>query len=203
MLKLKIYVFSLISVNCIWLNTFGYNNLDIALIQNYLIIGANCHIMELVVVQKGSNMKIGIASDHAGFKQKQVLATHIRKCGHEVVDMGPNSDDRVDYPDYAEIVAKGLNQGCFDMGVLVCGTGIGMAIAACKIPGIRAANIINQEFAALCREHNDANLITLSGRFVSVRENKAILDTFFSTTFGGGRHSDRVAKINALDGYVI
>ena len=148
-------------------------------------------------------MKIGIASDHAGFDQKQILVAYIQECGHEIIDMGPNSDARVDYPDYAEIVAKGLNQGSFDMGVLVCGTGIGMAIAACKIPGIRAANIISREFAALCREHNDANLITLSGRFVSVQENKAILDTFFNTNFGGGRHTDRVAKINALDGYKI
>ena len=82
--------------------------------------------------------------------------------------------------------------------MLVCGTGIGMAIAACKIDGIRAANIIKPEFAALCREHNDANVITLSGRFVDLETNKAILDTFLSTEFGGGRHADRVAKIMAL-----
>ncbi len=83
--------------------------------------------------------------------------------------------------------------------MLVCGTGIGMAMAADKVPGVRAANIINPEFAALCREHNDANVITLSGRFVPLEENERILDTFLATEFGGGRHAGRVEKIMQLD----
>ena len=143
-------------------------------------------------------MKISIGRDHAGFEQKQELADYLRECGHEVVDCGPESDARCDYPDYAALVCNEVVSGRAEYGVLVCGTGIGMAIAACKIDGIRAANIIKPEFAALCREHNDANVITLSGRFVDLETNKAILDTFLSTEFGGGRHADRVAKIMAL-----
>lgn len=144
-------------------------------------------------------MKVSIASDHAGFEQKQLLAEYLREVGHEVIDRGPDTDDRVDYPDYAALVAHDVADGVAERGVLVCGTGIGMAVAADKIAGIRAANIINTQFAALCREHNDANVITLSGRFVELDENKRILDTFFATEFGGGRHAGRVEKIMALD----
>lgn len=144
-------------------------------------------------------MNVSIASDHAGFEQKQQLRDYLIACGHEVCDRGPDNDDRVDYPDFAELVARDVADGAAERGVLVCGTGIGMAIAADKVPGIRAANIVSPEFAALCREHNDANVITLSGRFVDLDENKRILDAFFSTEFGGGRHAGRVAKIMALD----
>lgn len=144
-------------------------------------------------------MKVSIGSDHAGFEQKQLLAEYLRSKGYEVIDRGPDSDDRVDYPDYAALVGKDVSEGACDRGVLVCGTGIGMAIAACKISGVRAANIVSSEFAKLCREHNDANVITLSGRFVPFEENEKILDVFFATEFGGGRHAGRVAKINALD----
>lgn len=147
-------------------------------------------------------MKLCIASDHAGFEQKQQLAAYLRGCGHEVTDFGPDSDDRVDYPDFAELVARDVasaEPGTAERGVLVCGTGIGMAIAANKIDGIRAANVTTPEFAALCREHNDANVVTLSGRFVDLAVNEAILDAFVSTEFGGGRHAGRVAKIMALE----
>lgn len=144
-------------------------------------------------------MRVSIGSDHAGFEQKQALVDYLKGKGHEVVDRGPANDDRVDYPDYAAPVARDVADGSADYGVLVCGTGIGMAMAADKVPGIRAANIITPEFAALCREHNDANLITLSGRFVSLEENERILDAFLSTDFAGGRHEGRVAKIMALD----
>lgn len=144
-------------------------------------------------------MKVSIGSDHAGFEQKQLLAEYLRSKGYEVIDRGPDSDDRVDYPDYAALVGKDVSEGACDRGVLVCGTGIGMAIAACKISGVRAVNIVSSEFAKLCREHNDANVITLSGRFVPLEENEKILDVFFATEFGGGRHAGRVAKINALD----
>lgn len=144
-------------------------------------------------------MKISIASDHAGFEQKQALRDYLIEKGCEVVDRGPDSDDRVDYPDFAAAVARDVADGAAEYGVLVCGTGIGMAMAADKVPGVRAANIINSEFAALCREHNDANVITLSGRFVPLEENERILDTFFATDFGGGRHAGRVQKIMELD----
>ncbi len=144
-------------------------------------------------------MKVSIASDHAGFEQKQQLAEYLVSKGYEVIDRGPSNDERVDYPDFAEKVGKDVSSGAAERGVLVCGTGIGMAIAVCKIPGVRGANIINTEFASLCREHNDANVITLSGRFVDLETNKEILDVFFSTDFGGGRHEGRVEKIMALD----
>ena len=144
-------------------------------------------------------MRVSIGSDHAGFEQKQALVDYLKGKGHEVVDRGPANDDRVDYPDYAAPVARDVAASAADFGVLVCGTGIGMAMAADKVPGVRAANIITSEFAALCREHNDANVITLSGRFVPLEENERILDTFLATDFGGGRHAGRVAKIHDLE----
>ncbi len=144
-------------------------------------------------------MVISIGSDHAGFEQKGQLVDFLILCGHEVIDRGPATDDRVDYPDYALLVAHDVVQGVAEYGVLVCGTGIGMAMAADKVPGIRAANIVSPEFAQLSREHNDANVITLSGRFVNLETNEEILRTFLSTEFGGGRHAQRVEKIMAID----
>ena len=144
-------------------------------------------------------MKISIGSDHAGFEQKQELAAYLAGQGFEVIDRGPESDDRVDYPDYAAAVAHDVADGAADRGVLVCGTGIGMAIAANKVHGIRAANVTSPDFAQLAREHNDANIVTVSGRFIDLDTNKAIVDAFLSTDFAGGRHEGRVAKIMALE----
>ena len=144
-------------------------------------------------------MNISIASDHAGFEQKQALAAYLRDQGHEVIDRGPGNDDRVDYPDFAELVARDVAGGAAERGVLVCGTGIGMAVAANKIDGIRAANVTSPLFAALAREHNDANVVAVSGRFVDESVNREILDAFVSTSFGGGRHAGRVEKIAALE----
>ena len=144
-------------------------------------------------------MKVSIASDHAGFEEKELLKPYLVELGHEVIDRGPDSDDRVDYPDFAELVAKDVAGGEADCGVLVCGTGIGMAIAANKVDGIRAANVTTPEFAALSREHNDANIVTVSGRFVTDETNRAIVKAFLETAFGGGRHEGRVAKIMALE----
>ena len=144
-------------------------------------------------------MKISIASDHAGFDEKELLKSHLIAAGHEVVDRGPGDDARVDYPDFAQLVAADVAQGAAERGVLVCGTGIGMAIAANKLPGIRAANVTSAEFAALAREHNDANVVAVSGRFVSDEVNRAIVDAFLTTEFGGGRHAGRVEMIAALE----
>lgn len=144
-------------------------------------------------------MRIAIASDHAGFEQKEALAPFLEGLGHEVADLGPSSADRVDYPDYAVLVANEVASGRADRGVLVCGTGIGMALAADKVAGIRAANITTPEFADLCRRHNDANVITLSGRFVDLATNERILKVFLVSEFEGGRHAQRVAKIMELD----
>ena len=144
-------------------------------------------------------MRLSLGSDHAGFEQKQQLADYLREAGHEVIDRGPDSDERVDYPDYAVVVAHDVAQGRADRGILVCGTGVGMALAADKVPGVRAANIVTPQFAELCRQHNDANVITLSGRFVEPELNRTIVDTFLATEFEGGRHAQRVAKIMAVD----
>ena len=132
-------------------------------------------------------MKISIASDHAGFEQKQALVGYLASKGHDVIDRGPDCDDRVDYPDYAARVAHDVVDGMAERGVLVCGTGIGMAVAANKIDGIRAANVTSPLFAALAR------------RFVDESVNREILDAFVSTSFGGGRHAGRVEKIAALE----
>ena len=146
-------------------------------------------------------MRVAIASDHAGFIQKQPLADFMtNELGVEVVDLGPETEDRVDYPDYAEKVARAVAKGEVDRGVLVCGTGIGMALAADKIAGVRASSITTPEFADLFRRHNDGNVICLSGRFVELGVNEDIVKVFLTSEFEGGRHAQRVAKIMKLDG---
>jgi len=146
-------------------------------------------------------MRLVIGSDHAGFEQKQRLVRHLEEAGHSVTDVGPASaDESVDYPDYALAAARIVAAGEADFGVLVCGTGIGMAIAANKVAGVRAANVTDPEFARLAREHNDANIVTVSARLVPAQVNEEIVDTFLSTPFGGGRHAGRVEKISAAEG---
>ncbi len=144
-------------------------------------------------------MRISIASDHAGFEQKEALGSYLASQGHEVSDLGPSSDDRVDYPDFAALVAHDVVAGESERGVLVCGTGIGMAISANKVRGVRAANVTSPDFAVLAREHNDCNVVALSGRFVTLEENERILDVFLTTGFAGGRHARRVEKMMALE----
>jgi ribose 5-phosphate isomerase B len=146
-----------------------------------------------------SNNPIAMASDHAGFEQKGHLVTWLRGLGFEVYDLGPASDQRVDYPDYAALVAHEVASGKAARGILVCGTGIGMAIAANKTRGIRAANITDVRFAALAREHNDINVLALSGRFVDEETNMRIVAAFLDTAFGEGRHAERVEKIQRLE----
>jgi ribose 5-phosphate isomerase B len=142
---------------------------------------------------------ISIGSDHAGFEQKQALIPYLESLGYKVIDRGPQDDNRVDYPDFAEKVGHDVASGRAQFGVLVCGTGIGMAIAANKVSGIRAANVVSPDFASLARQHNNANIVAVSGRFVSLDTNKAIIKTFLETEFEGGRHANRVAKIMALE----
>ena len=145
-------------------------------------------------------MRIVIGSDHAGFDQKQRLAHYLAEKGHDVTDVGAtNAEDSVDYPDFALAAGRKVASGDADFGVLVCGTGIGMAIAANKVAGVRAANVTDPQFAKLAREHNDANVVTVSARFVPVQTNEGILDAFLGTEFGGGRHASRVAKITAAE----
>ena len=145
-------------------------------------------------------MRIAIGSDHAGFEQKERLRTHLESEGHQVSDLGTTSaEESVDYPDYAIAVARQVAAGDVDYGVLVCGTGLGMAIAANKVDGIRAVNVTDPEFAKLAREHNDANVVAVSGRFTPVKVNEQIVDAFVATAFGGGRHSGRVEKITKAE----
>ena len=106
-------------------------------------------------------MKISIASDHAGFEQKQALVGYLASKGHDVIDRGPDCDDRVDYPDYAARVAHDVVDGMAERGVLVCGTGIGMALSADKVPGVRASSITSVPFAELFRQHNNGNVVCL------------------------------------------
>lgn len=144
-------------------------------------------------------LHIAVGSDHGGFEQKTQLLAWLQEQGYEVDDYGCDSTDSVDYPDYAAAVARAVAAGKADFGILVCGTGIGMQVAANKVHGIRAANVTTPEFAALAREHNNANVVTLSGRFVDLESNERIVETFLTTQFAGGRHERRVAKIMNIE----
>lgn len=146
-----------------------------------------------------AQLRIALASDHGGFEQKEELRPWLEDLGFTVDDFGCDSEESVDYPDYAERAARAVAQGDDDYGILVCGTGIGMMIAANKVAGIRAANLTSPEFAKLSREHNDANVATLSGRFTSLEDNKSIIETFLDTDFAGGRHARRVEKIMTIE----
>lgn len=140
-------------------------------------------------------MRISIGADHAGFEQKEEIKEYLIQHGYDVLDRGAYNEERVDYPDYAKKVARDILGGDAERGVLVCGTGIGMAIAANKIPGIRAANVTTPQFARLSRQHNDANIVCISGRFVDILTNEQIVDAFLETAFEGGRHAERVGKL--------
>lgn len=145
-------------------------------------------------------MRVAIASDHGGFEQKEQLISYLKdELGCEVTDFGTTSEESVDYPDYAEPVARAVASGEADRGILVCGTGIGMALAADKVAGVRASSITRPDFAQLFRQHNNGNVICLSGRFITLEENQEIVKVFLTTEFEGGRHAQRVAKIAKLD----
>ena len=141
-------------------------------------------------------MRIAIGADHAGFVLKDQLGSLLADAGHEVRDLGTHSAESVDYPDYAEAVARAVAEGSAERGILVCGTGIGMAIGANRIRGVRAAACIDLFSARLCRQHNDANVLTLGSRIVALPLAEAILEVFLATSFEGGRHARRVAKLD-------
>jgi ribose 5-phosphate isomerase B len=144
-------------------------------------------------------MRIRIGSDHAGFELKQAVKAHLVASGHDVVDDGPPSADSVDYPVYAGKVARAVAAGAADFGVLVCGTGLGMEIAANKVHGVRAVQITDPEFARMARAHNNANVLTLAGRYTDVPTAERIVDVFLSTDFEGGRHERRVDQIGDME----
>jgi ribose 5-phosphate isomerase B len=143
-------------------------------------------------------MKFYIATDHAGYAVKDFVIEYLTQKGHEVIDLGPNSDERVDYPDFAKKLANSVvaNNGSF--GVLICGTGIGISIAANKVDGIRAALCHDAYTAQMCREHNDANVLCFGERVVGKGVIESMLDAFINSEFAGGRHLGRVQKIGCM-----
>lgn len=140
-------------------------------------------------------MKIIIGADHAGFHLKEELKKYLKSKGHAVIDVGCNSEERCDYPDYAAQVAKAVAKGSSERGVLVCGSGIGMCMSANRVAGVRAAVLRIPEDAHLSREHNDANVACLGGRINLPDQAKNLLEIFLATPFEGGRHTARIQKI--------
>jgi ribose 5-phosphate isomerase B len=140
-------------------------------------------------------MKIAIAADHAGFALKEKLRVKLVDEGHEVVDFGTGSTESCDYPDYAQQVAREVGEGRSERGILVCSTGIGMAIAANKVAGVRAAPAQCEDEVRLTREHNDANVLTLGARYLDEDGAAGLVDLFLAAQFAGGRHARRVAKL--------
>lgn len=138
---------------------------------------------------------IGIAVDHGGFALKQAVSDEIRAAGFDVLDLGTNSEESVDYPDFAEKLTEAIKLGSVTRGVLICGTGIGISIAANRHPGIRAALCYDEETAELARRHNDANVICLGGRKTTSSQAQRMVGIFLNTEFEGGRHARRVAKL--------
>jgi len=141
-------------------------------------------------------MKIAIGGDHAGFDYKSRIVAFLKNAGNEVLDFGPETDASVDYPDHVHPLAEAIEKGKVDLGILICGSGNGVAMAANKHEGIRAAICWNQDLAALARQHNDANVICLGARFLAYEYAEEIVDTFLKTDFEGGRHQRRVDKIS-------
>jgi ribose 5-phosphate isomerase B len=141
-------------------------------------------------------MKVAIGADHAGFEYKELLIKQLSKLGHESKDFGTYSIESVDYPDFAHPVASAVEKKAFELGVLICGSANGVAITANKHQGIRAAICWTEELAALARQHNNANVVCIPARFVSVDLAEKILAKFLNTPFEGGRHEKRVGKIS-------
>ena len=146
------------------------------------------------MTQLGS--RVAVASDHAGFHLKSSCVTWLKESGYSVNDLGPSQPERCDYPDFAHSLCQKITNGEVDWGVLICGTGIGMSMAANKHPGIRAALITDPFCAAATREHNDANVLCMGERVVGSALAKSILDTFSQSRFEGGRHQTRINKMD-------
>jgi ribose 5-phosphate isomerase B len=144
-------------------------------------------------------MRIHIGSDHAGFALKEAVKAHLVAEGREVTDVGTHSEDSVDYPLFGRDVGNAVAGGDADFGVLVCGTGLGMAIAANKVRGVRAVQVSSVEFAQMSRRHNDANVLTLAGRYTDEQSAFAIVDAFLTTPYEGGRHQRRIDEITAIE----
>ena len=138
---------------------------------------------------------VALAADHAGFALKAHLVDWLSRRGIATTDLGTDGEDAVDYPDFANALAGALRDGGAELGVLICGSGIGMSIAANRHPGVRAALALDAEAAGLARRHNDANVLVLAGRRMSKGEAEACMDAFLTASFEGGRHERRLGKI--------
>src|SRR5579864_852137 len=144
-------------------------------------------------------MKIALGADHAGFELKEKLKKFLDGRGWDVADVGTHSTDSVDYPDFAQKVGERIAHKKSDLGILVCGSGIGMSIAANKVPGVRAAHVSNLTEAQLSREHNNANVLALGARFLDEKQATEIVTKWLATPFSGGRHEKRVEKISKIE----
>ena len=147
-------------------------------------------------------MKVAIGADHKGLDFKEQVKGILTRLGHEVVDMGTDSEESVDYPDFGLQVAHAVADGSADLGITVCWTGNGMNIAANKVKGIRAGMAVNTEMAYLTRQHNDANVLTLAAKYTPEAELESIVRTFLETNFEGGRHIQRLEKIKREEGVI-
>jgi ribose 5-phosphate isomerase B len=146
-----------------------------------------------------SKLSIALGADHAGYHVKETIKEYLREAGYECEDLGTCSDESVDYPDFARAVAQRVAAGQCQLGILACGTGIGMSIAANKVPGIRAATAHDPMTARLSREHNDANVLTLGGRVLDDVAAIAVVREFLAAQFAGSRHQRRIDKITEMD----
>jgi ribose 5-phosphate isomerase B len=142
---------------------------------------------------------IAVASDHAGFDLKEILKRDLQEAGHDVLDLGTNSTASVDYPDFGHAMAEAIASGRAGRGVVVCGTGIGISIAANRNPGVRAALAHDVTSARLSREHNDANVVAFGARVIGAEVAREALKVFLKTSFEGGRHGARVAKLSKVE----
>lgn len=144
-------------------------------------------------------MKVALGSDHAGLSLKKEIIKHLEEKGMEIKDFGTYTEDSCDYPDFALKVAEEVSTQNFELGILVCGTGIGISIAANKVPGIRAAACSDTFAAHACREHNNANILAIGERIVGTGLALDIVDTFLNSKFEGGRHQRRIDKITEIE----
>ncbi|MEM6797952.1 MAG: ribose 5-phosphate isomerase B [Planctomycetota bacterium] len=144
-------------------------------------------------------MRVSVGSDHRGYLIKEKIVAQLNAAGHEVEDAGATGSESVDYPDYASIVAGKVSKGEIDRGILICGTGIGMSIAANKFPGVRAAPCNDEVTAEISRRHNDLNILCLSADLLSPRVIERMVDVWIGTEFEGGRHARRLDKVKTIE----
>ncbi|MGL5406985.1 MAG: ribose 5-phosphate isomerase B [Propionibacteriaceae bacterium] len=144
-------------------------------------------------------MRIAVGSDHAGFAMKEIIREYVVSLGHEVLHLGPETAERTDYPLWGAAVGRSVVNGEADLGIAICGSGVGISIAANKVPGVRAACVSEPYSARYCRLHNNANVLCFGGRVVGEDVARLLVDEFLGASFEGGRHAERVALIGQLD----